>query len=180
MLLIAVYLDLRISGFFNSDPYQINLTTRDSVYLPPVVVNMPPGKPTIIVDRPVPADVDTQGILKAYFREITYHDSIVNDTVKISLKETISENAIRSRELSWQLKMPIQTIVNNYEPKRQLFIGGQAVYSNSAAIYPFLAYKNKKNHLVTGYYDPWNKAVGVGYSVPITIRNPFKAKNLVP
>ena len=167
LLLGAIYLDLRFNGYLSSEPDNFNFVRRDSFYLPPVVVNVPPGKP-IIIEKPVPVNVDTASIIKAYFKEVVYNDSIVNDTVKIVLKEIVSENAIRSRDLRWQLMMPISTSTI-VEPRSLFYVGGVLDVDNNVSLAPFLAYKNKRDQLLTGSYNPFDRSVGVGVAVPVTL-----------
>ena len=168
--LIGIYADLRLSGVLFGEPDTVTIINRDSTFIPPIVVNMPPGQ-TIIKEKPVPANVDTTSILKAYFREVIYNDSLVNDTVKIILREVISENAIKSRELTWKLNLPITTITEIRNEKRREIYGGVMLgMGQEPSLYPMLTFKNKKDYLFMGYYNPFTKEGGFGYSMPIRIR----------
>lgn len=164
---IGIYIDLRSNGIlFGSD----SIISRDTIVvnLPPQTISLPPGQPINIINQPIPSKVDTGAILKAFFREVTYLDSLDNDTVKIVLKEVISENAVRSRTLSWNLKLPLTTIVESKnELKPMFFYGGIIDYSNQMTLSPSIGYKNKRDQIVFLGFDPFNKQVKVGGFLPL-------------
>ncbi len=95
-VVLGIYLDMRLNGVLNFS--QTNVT-RDTVVvnLPPQTINLPPGQPLTIINQPLPDKVDTGAVLKAFFSEVTYLDSVDTDTLKIVLKEVISQNKIISR-----------------------------------------------------------------------------------
>lgn len=164
---LGIYIDLRRSGvLFGSD----TIVSSDTIVvnLPPQTIQLPPGQPINIVNNPVPQNVDTGAILKSFFREVTYLDSLDNDTVKILLKEVISENSIRSRQLTWKLKVPLTTTINHInEKKGQLYFGGIATVRDGVSLAPSIGYKNKKDWYMFGSYDPWNKTIQGGYYIPL-------------
>ena len=163
---VGIYIDIRRSGVLFGDTI---VTTRDTVIvnLPEQTFNFAPGKPVTIINE-VPANVDTSAILKAYFSELTYNDSLVNDTVAFSIKESVTQNSIRSRELKWRLKMPIQTIVEIHnEKKGQLCAGGMVTFRGQSTIAPTLGYKNKNDWFMFGSYDPWTKGIQGGLLIPL-------------
>jgi hypothetical protein len=169
--LIGIYADLRLSGVLFGEPDTVTIINKDSTFIPPIVVNLPPGQ-TIIKEKPVPANIDTTSILKAYFREVIYNDSLVNDTVKIILREVISENAIKSRELTWKLNLPITTTTEIHNQRKMELYGGVMLgMGQQPSAYPMLSLKNKKNHVFMGYYNPFTKEGGFGYSMPIKIKS---------
>jgi hypothetical protein len=165
---VGIYIDLRRTGvLFGSD----TVISRDTIIvnLPAQTFQLPPGQPINIVNNPVPTNVDTGAILKAFFREMTYLDSLDNDTVKILLKEVISENSVRSREITWRLKMPLTTTINHINEKRgQVLFGGVATFRDGISIAPSIGYKNKKDWFMFGSYDPWNKTIQGGYYIPLS------------
>lgn len=164
---VGIYIDLRRTGvLFGSD----TVISQDTIIvnLPAQTFQLPPGQPINIVNNTVPTDIDTGAILKAFFREVTYLDSLDNDTVKIVLKEVISENAVRSRELTWRLKMPLTTVVHTHAEKRgQVLFGGIATFRDGISIAPSIGYRNKKDNVIFGSYDPWNKTIQGGYFIPL-------------
>jgi hypothetical protein len=164
---VGIYIDIRRAGvLFGSD----TVISRDTIVvnLPPQTLQLPPGQPINIINNPVPSDIDTGAILKAFFREVTYLDSIDNDTVKIVLKEIISENSVRSRELKWKLKVPISTTINTHEERKgQFYLGGIATARNGISLAPSIAYRNKKDYYIFGAYDPWERRIQAGYLIPL-------------
>lgn len=164
---VGIYIDIRRAGvLFGSDTVISNDTII--VNLPAQTFQLPPGQPINIVNNPVPQAIDTGAILKSFFREITYLDSLDNDTVKIVLKEVISENSIRSRELTWKLKVPISTTVNTYEEKRgQIYFGGVANARNGIGLAPAIGYRTKRDGYIFGAYDPWERRIQAGYLFPL-------------
>ena len=164
---VGIYIDIRREGvLFGSD----TIVSSDTIIvnLPPQTIQLPPGQPINIVNNPAPNNVDTGAILKSFFREITYLDTLDNDTVKIVLKEVVSENSIRSRQLTWKLKMPLTTTINHInEKKGQLYFGGVATLSNGVSVAPSIGYKNKKDWYMFGSYDPWSKTIQGGYYIPL-------------
>lgn len=163
---IGVYVDLRRNDIlFGSD----TIISRDTIIvnLPPQTISLPPSQPITIINKPLPNDIDTGAILKAFFREVTYLDSLDNDTVKIVLKEVISENSVRSRILTWNLKLPLTTIVESKnEIKPLFFYGGMLDYSNQLTLSPSIGYKNKRDQILFVGYDPFNKQVKMGGFLP--------------
>jgi len=164
---IGIYIDMRRAGvLFDSD----TIISSDTIIvnLPSQTFQLPPGQPINIVNNPVPSNVDTGAILKSFFREVTYLDSLDNDTVKIVLKEVISENSIRSRELMWKLKLPLTTTINHInEKKGQLYLGGIASARNGISLAPAIGYRNKKDYYIFGAYDPWERRIQAGYLIPL-------------
>lgn len=164
---LGIYIDMRRSGvLFGSD----TVVSSDTIVvnMPAQTLQLPPGQPINIINNTVPQDVDTGAILKAFFREMTYLDSLDNDTVKIVLKEVISENAVRSREINWKLKLPLTTVITTQnEKKGQLYLGGVATLRDGVSLAPSIGYKNKKDWYMFGSYDPWNKTIQGGYYIPL-------------
>lgn len=164
---VGIYIDLRKNGIlFGSD----TIISRDTIVvnLPQQNLTFPPGQPINIINQPIPSDIDTGAILKAFFREVTYLDSLDNDTVKIVLKEVISENAVRSRSLTWNLKVPLKTIIETKNEIKPLFYyGGIIDYSTQMTLSPAIGYRNKREQILFLGYDPFNRQVKVGGFLPL-------------
>lgn len=119
---------------------------------------------------PVPADVDTQSILRDYFALHHYDDTLKNDTSAfIQIKETISENKLQQRELIFINKRPTiinQTTANSPQSLKRNFSAG--IYMNSVNRQldagGLLEFQNKNVSYEFGY-SPFSKAVlfGVKY-----------------
>lgn len=170
LAVVAIYIDLRRSGVL-----QFNNTSVSSdtiiVNLPPQTINLPPGQPINIINQPMPSRVDTGAVLRAFFSEVTYLDSVDTDTLKIVLKEVISQNKIVSRELTHRLKIPIQTVTNVYSRPRMVMVGGMIQNSNRINMVGSVGYLTRRNMFVYGTFDPYNRVWGVGAMVPIRLRS---------
>lgn len=147
-----------------TDPVPVQ---RDTVVVnytpPPVIVNAPPGKPQVII-REVPAQVDTSQILKAYFAQVNYQDTIRTDSAEVIVSETVSMNAIQSRRIGFRYLMPPCSTITITEritlpPTRKLFIGANIGYSDKVWIMPSVGYQPKTGHLFMAGYN------GEGFSV---------------
>jgi hypothetical protein len=69
-------------------------------------------------------DVDTSYVLGDYFSTYIYNDSLINDTLKLYINDSITQNKIKSRDLKYKLTIPIITITNTVvENKREYYIG---------------------------------------------------------
>jgi len=167
--LIAIYIDLRTSGALSFNQTNVSSDTV-IVNLPPQTINLPPGQPINIINPPLPSgDIDTGAILKAFFRELTYLDSLENDTVKIVLKEVVAQNTVLSREISWRLKLPISTTINKtYKKSAGLFAGG--ALNSQSQISGMVGYLNSNDLFFFGSYEPFNRQWSAGVMVPIKKR----------
>lgn len=170
LAVVGIYLDLRNSGLLKFNQTNVSQDTV-IVNLPPQTINFPPGQPINIINQPIPTDIDTGAILKAFFRELTYLDSLENDTVKIVLKEVIAENTIRSREINWRLKLPLSTTIqNHYKKSAGFFTGGIANVQEKTSMAGAVGYLNKDDLFIYGTYDPFNRSWSAGIMVPIKKR----------
>lgn len=169
LAVVAIYIDLRTSGALRFNQTNVSSDTV-IVNLPPQTINLPPGQPINIINQPLPdGDIDTGAILKAFFRELTYLDSLENDTVKIVLKEVVAQNTIVSRELSWRLKLPISTTINkSYKKSAGLFAGGSL--NSQSQISGMVGYLNNNDLFFFGSYEPFNRQWSAGVMVPIKKR----------
>jgi hypothetical protein len=164
---LAIYLDIRFNNPFKSND---TIISRDSIIvnLPSQTFNLPPSAPISVVNNQLPSKIDTGAVLKAFFSEVTYLDSVDNDTLKIVLKEVISRNAIVSRELTHRLKIPITKVIETtYQPKGMFYYGASATYGQTLGLSPMVGYKNKREQFYFGSYDPINKSFQVGGMLPI-------------
>jgi len=166
LAIVGIYLDLRNSGLLS---FSNNNVSSDTVIvnLPPQTINLPPGQPINIINHHVPSNVDTGAVLRAFFSEVTYLDSVDTDTLKIVLKEVISQNKIVSRELTHRLKIPIQTITNVYHRPSMLMVGGNVTKTDQVSIQGSVGYLTKKDVFIYGTFDPSTRQWGVGAMVPI-------------
>lgn len=166
---VGIYIDLRRSGVLQFNSTHVSSDTV-IVNLPPQTINLPPGQPINIINQPIPDKVDTGAILRAFFSEVTYLDSVDTDTLKIVLKEVISQNKIVSRELTHRLKIPIQTITHVHSRPSMLMIGGMVQSSDRMNLVGSVGYLTRRDLFIYGSFDPYNRAWGVGAMVPIRLR----------
>ena len=164
--IVGIYVDLRRSGVlsFSNTSYSSDTVI---VNLPPQTINFPPGQPINIINNPMPSNVDTGAVLRAFFSEVTYLDSVDTDTLKIVLKEVISQNKIVSRELTHRLKIPISTITHVYNRPSMLMVGGNVTKTDQVSLQGSVGYLTKKDVLIYGTFDPSTRQWGVGAMVPI-------------
>lgn len=117
----------------------------------------------------VPSNVDTNDILKNYYSQIIYKDTLkLNDSLGyVSVVDTIFNNSISSRKWESHVNKFIVkevTIVKEL-PKNQFFVGGFGGYNsqlNSIYLGPSIMLKNKKENAIN-----LGIAVGTGKEVLI-------------
>ena len=69
-------------------------------------------------------DIDTAAILEDYFSSYYYSDVISDDSVTITINDTISENKIKSRNIKYDILYPTITITNEtFINKRDFYVG---------------------------------------------------------
>ena len=91
---------------------------------------------------------DTVEILGNYFASYVYNDSLINDSLKLWINDSISQNTIQSRQINYNLIYPTKIITNEiYSPKRQLYGGFNIIGNQNSIQYfgPGLIYTTKKN-----------------------------------
>jgi hypothetical protein len=97
------------------------------------------------IDRYFPADtawkykdIDTSAILEDYFATYYYSDVIEDDSVKITINDSIRKNKIASRNLEYEILYPIKTITiteEHYLNKREFYVGPRIGASPNALEY---------------------------------------------
>lgn len=141
---------------------KIIITKTDTVYK--TVIKEKPVYTPVYVKIPVevPTKVDTAEILKDYFAKRVYKDKIKLDSLEgyVFVEDTISQNMIINRKVSFDYKIPIitKTITNTITlpPKRQLFGGFELQASQGLVIFSgALDYKDKRDQIYK---------IGLGYT----------------
>lgn len=133
LLLIAVILLLRFCSGNNVPTEPIVKTTvvetihydtiRDTIpeYVPQWIDRFPPPD-TIWKDR----DVDTAFILQDYFATYFYSDTLHLDSLTLVVSDSVTQNNISSREISYRLLYPTKTITitnDRYLNRREYYAG---------------------------------------------------------
>jgi hypothetical protein len=116
----------------------------------PEITYVPKWRTKYVHDT-IPADVDTTEILKDYFAEYFYSDTLKLDSLgNIVINDTISQNKIISRNPKYNIAIPTitkETIITEYINRRELYYGfgvqGNATQLNFLGA--DLMYKTKKN-----------------------------------
>lgn len=123
-------------GFFYEwtppEPVTTVEVVRDTTYIE-VLKEVPKYVPkyTLRVDTvEVPADVDTVAILKDYYAEYVYADTLRLDSLGVGyITDTVTQNRITTRSLMWDYEIPViketTTITHQLPPLRrnELYIG---------------------------------------------------------
>lgn len=124
---LYIYKDIRSNPFGQPS----TVVVRDTTYLPDITVTIPPSATPNVIIQPVPASVDTSEILRAYFAQVTYNDSIHTDSVSIWINEVVSRNMLQSRDVRYRLTIPIQTVTEYHTSVRSgLVYGGFASFAS--------------------------------------------------
>lgn len=126
------------------DTTYVNVVTMDTMYVPTEFVR----RDTVMV----PVEIDTVGIIKDYFSEYTYVDTLSIDQVGFGyLTDTIFMNRISSRSIRWDYTLPV--ITNTVEttitlpPRREshFYLGATLVGTDTSINYfgPSIGFKTK-------------------------------------
>lgn len=124
-------------------------------------------------------DVDTAAILKNYFAEYTYSDTINHDTVKIYINDKVSKNKIISRDVKYKILYPIKTITikeKHYINQREFYIGprlGATVLNQFELSFigiesVFRSKKRKTFSIAAGVNQDFNIQIGLGLHWKLT------------
>lgn len=133
-------------------PYKITIT--DTIFVPYNIHTSDTVK--------IPQIIDTMAILSDYFAIVDYKDTIEDESIKIFLNESISQNRIISRDLSYKWMKPTEVIT--YSKETNIIYGGLAFYQNiptsTSSILITLNYSNEKMYGSVGL-DPINRGFKV-------------------
>ncbi len=99
--------------------------------------------------------IDSALILSDWLKTRYYKDTITNSDLSIYLNETVTQNRITDRDVSYQILRP-ETIIK--KPVNSLYIGG---YLYNSGVVPYAQY-NRSNWSVSAGYDPINSKLFVG------------------
>jgi hypothetical protein len=149
------------------------VTVPYSIYIPGESIYV--QKPIYV---PVPANVDTNNILKDYFAKYVYKDTLDLDSLGyVILTDTISKNKIDGR--IWDSKINKYTVTNEIVlkelPRTQLYVGGSVGTELNNNLYAGadIALKTKKDQLYrinAGITSNLNPYVNVGMYWKISLK----------
>ena len=127
VLIVVILLQTKCGG--NIEPEVITTTKVETKYDTIKVdslVYVPKWRTKVEVIRDeIPTEVDTLSILKDYYAKYIYIDTLDLDTFgSIIVKDTVTENKIKSRQFYSNIILPTTTITNTaYKNKRKLYAG---------------------------------------------------------
>ena len=90
-------------------------------------------------------DIDTAYVSGDYYATYVYNDSLINDTLKLYINDSITQNKIKNRHLKYSLTYPTITITDVItENKREYYIGGGLAGGKSglASLGPEFLFRN--------------------------------------
>lgn len=92
-----------------------------------------------------PADVDTAAILKDFFAQVLYNDTMLVKYGVVIIKDTISQNRIAGRSVMERFEIPTVTtiVTKTLPPSRELYLGGIIGYQVGVGA----LYKDRKDQL---------------------------------
>ena len=127
VLIVVILLQTKCGG--NIEPEVITTTKIETKYDTIKVdslVYVPKWRTKVeVIRNEIPAEVDTLSILKDYYAKYIYIDTLDLDTFgSIIVKDTVTENKIKSRQFYSNIIVPTTTITNTaYKNKRKLYAG---------------------------------------------------------
>ena len=170
-LVITLLLVIFFNKCGNPQPQIIKEKTEIHNYYDSAAKRIPvkftvPGPPIYI---PVPADVDTAKILAAYFAKYPYSRVFSNDSVTISLYDTLSKNSFHHPgKMSYRWHLPIKTVesttITVEQPEKiALLLGAHVNFSKKTFVDfgPDIYLKTKRDQLIGVGYDIGSEAASL-------------------
>lgn len=167
-LTITLIIVIFLNKYSNPEPQIIKEKTEIHNYYDSSAKPVPykvtvPGTPIFI---PVPADIDTAKILALYFAKYPYSRVFSNDSVTISLYDTLSKNSfLHPGKMSYQWHLPIKTVesttITVEQPKKiALLLGAHVNFSKKTFVDfgPDVYLKTKGDQLIGVGYDIGSEA----------------------
>jgi hypothetical protein len=135
---------------------------RDTIYVPVIKKKYIPKHVEVIRYDTVLLDVDTAEILKDYFTQLYYQDTILNDTNGlIVVCDTVAENRIKSRVVRKRIYPHYtNTTIKVPEKKRiKIYAGiGLNGWLNKFGASGNILLQNKRDQIYSIGYDPFNQS----------------------
>lgn len=169
---IALILLMYLDPFHKFDPEQTVVRSDTTIVrLPDISISIPPGKPSIVTVT-IPQVIDTNQVIQDYYATKQYRDSIETDSVKVYLFETINKNSIIDRKITTQFKFTTSNIQTYVEAQKRnkLYLGGTINYSDRVGMSLVGVVVNRRDQMIMGSYDPFNKSIQGGVLVKIGTR----------
>jgi hypothetical protein len=81
--------------------------------------------------------IDTAYVIGDYYSTYVYKDSLITDTLKVYINDSISQNKIKIRDIKYKITLPIVTITNNITKRRNEFYYGFNIAGEKSGINSF-------------------------------------------
>lgn len=126
------------------------------------------NNPVKIIERAIPfnAPVDSLSIYKSYYNRYVYERNFDDTLLSWTMIDTVSENRFSPfSKMSYKLKRPITTTVNNYAPAKRfnVYAGMRSTFSaNTLDFTPVVGIKTKTQWQFDLGYTPNKKQVQAG------------------
>jgi len=135
--------------------------------------------PVVIVEKEVPADVDTAAILQRFFNSYHYTEVWEDSNQQITILDSVSQNQITWRDVKYLWNKPLTVITKNIitppaEQRAKVFLGGKigGTKQELTAITPEIMFLSKKDHAYSIGYNLSAKSVELGALWKISFRKP--------
>ena len=125
------------------DTTYITIRKKTKVYVPKYETVIKNNYDTIF-------KIDTTIIVGDYYSTYVYNDSLMNDTLKLHISDSISQNKIKSREIKYSIKFPTinihDVVIKN---KNEFYVGMGIVGSRTGINYfgPELLLRTKSKNV---------------------------------
>lgn len=115
----------------------------------------------------IPANIDTNKILQAYFAIHTYSDQIQDTALRIQIFDSVAQNKIFGRRINYSWLLPVKTVesttVNTVADPSGLYAGGFATGTKQQfGIGPKITWLTKSKVMVSYGYDVLNNSHQLG------------------
>ena len=93
--------------------------------------------------------IDTIEVIGDYFSTYVYTDSLINDSLKLFINDSITQNKIKSRQVNYNLIYPTTIITKEYPTIKRALYYGLEIQGNKDQINSFgpkLLYTTKNYH----------------------------------
>ncbi len=168
---------------YDSLPKSINNSTIEK----PVVyrageINIPPAQLQILQSQDtVLLRQVLQEIFSRYYEIRTQKTTSSDDSIEITTIDTLTENSIVGRKLSYKLRFPVSqtTIVNNPPNRNKLYVGAsiEAGANGLYGISPELSFAMKKGTMIGIGYNTYALATGQDkYAFRISLSQKIRIK----
>jgi hypothetical protein len=149
----------------------------DTIPKPVPSIKYLPGKP---IPQLIPAKVDTQKIIAQFFSKQPYTRSFKNDTIDISIDDTLFNNQFFSKgNLKYKWLIPFKTTetitTTTVTPPKSMFLIGLHINGSSKQVLdvgPDIFFKTKNNKLFGIGYDIKSENFRINAAIPL--QNLFK------